>query len=596
MNRTARFFHLPSLVLPCLLAACLEPDPQSDADTAADAIGTSEQCDTTPADKFVAWGDPHIYLDSASYSNPGCSGAYVVDEWYHDLGALPGTYLSWADQEPTSEAECAVSKLTVYVWDVTSSPKLYKGMLTSQGVWVDNPDPSRNPGSTKVCQINPIRVEDSLSLTPSKKYRFALRASRMLHGVTSNRRLVFANAPLPGRAGPGGAGSSAAGWYMTMLSSSGADMNGKYPWPTSTFQLRFSAMNARVTTGGDLVYQEGVLFNPSHTFTRLDHPNFARANGGIVVVYGGSPGLNEFSCPPLTMDPGENFPPTYSYPAWYTGSTANVGSTLCVAAARSQHIWRVKVLRTDAAKGLVLLGYNSERSTGRVSYGCLDGVCDSQVQVAAQFMRRGTKHQTMLATTFDLLHQARACIEDHLQRTLPVPLTMELHGEAPNEPFPNGGFAIGEASNRVFAWGFQGIIRPGEKQVEFEEDLRFELHEPMHVFNYHFFDGSRPDWFEEGMAIQLGVRLDCGDHPRLMKDIWRGWPDFQSPHAKGSELFRRLEQDHGCDVDCAADIWRTLVDNHATDPEITPSEIMAVMEARIGQNLGALFMDLGLFL
>lgn len=596
MHRSTSFFFLfMTLLLACFPAACLDAGPGAEEETAVEtaAIGTGEQCDTAPADSTFPSGAPHLYVSSPSYGHAECSSAYLVDLYTYQVpGAFPGTYLSWADAEPTSQFACAGAALSVYVWDITTEPHVFKGALTSKGTWVDNPDQGLNPGSAKLCQILPIRVEDGIQLSPDRWYRFAIRASVTMIGVF-NRGFVLASAPLPGRTGPGAVGSLSDGWYTAMIASSGADMNDPYPWPTSSHQLRLSMSNARVTRGGDIVFQDGQFLNPSRSYTKLGHPNFGLSNASVEFV--GTADLNAFTCPALEIQPDSTFPPEYTYNKWSPGAPIFTGGGYCVLNAENNYVHRMEVMRADPAKQLLVVRYTIDEITNRLAHGCDDGFCDAQVQVASQFMRRGTLHHDMTATTFDVLHQARACIESNLQRTLPVPLSMVLHGESTNPPFPLGGSSYGQSDIMIYSAGFQGIIQPGDKQVEHEEDVRFELHETMHVYNHHLFSGNRPIWFEEGMAVQIGTRLTCGGNPRLLSDVWRSWsPGTTSPQEVGSELFRRLEVDHGCDVSCAADIWRSLVDDHGADPDITSAEIRAAMEARVGANLEGLFATLGI--
>ena len=81
----------------------------------------------------------------------------------------------------------------------------------------------------------------------------------------------------------------------------------------------------------------------------------------------------------------------------------------------------------------------------------------------------------------------------------------------------------------------------------------------------------------------------------LMPMDWRPWvPGTTDGHLVGSELFRRLEVDHGCGSECAAEIWRDLVDAHGTDTDLTNAEIKAVFEDRIGADLSSLFTLLGI--
>ncbi|MEZ4300343.1 MAG: hypothetical protein R3B70_35690 [Polyangiaceae bacterium] len=592
MNRSTLWTSLLLFVLAPLLGGCVDSVPDEDPRSLeASALGTGEQCDTIPANSTFVWGDPHVYVSSTTYTNAGCTDSYIVVVNYKDPAPLPGTYMSWADVEPSNALTCGSSRLRMLVWDTTTSPYVYKGTLLSTGEWVANPDPAHDSAPSGVCRIQPIKAED-IGLVPGRRYRFAMRAETQLFS-TLRKRFAFANAPLPGRAGLGAAGDFASGWYMAILASSGADMSASYPWPTVLNQYRLTTMNARVDRGGDIVFQDGIFLNLTRSFTRPDHPNFGMSNADIVDHDGAS--LNGFSCPQLEMTSTEWPAPSYSYSKLIKGAAIGTGFTYCALRADNRSIDRLKVIRRDTETQLVVVGFAFDRLTARTTYGCTDGFCDSEARLAGQFLRTGALHAQMSATSFDLLHHARSCIEQNLQRSLPVPLSMELHGEDGNPPLATGGANVGAASNRIIVAGFQGIIQPGNSQVEADEDVRFDLHEAMHVYNRHFLVGTLPGWFNEGMAIQIGTRLTCGGDPRLMPDGWRSWsPGATDPHGVGSQLFWRLEQQYGCDVDCAADIWRTLVDQHGADPEITSPEIRVIMEARVGAKLSAIFMDLGI--
>ncbi len=568
--------------------ACVEPPAEPEAGQAQSALGAGEQCDRLTADKSFPNGDPHLYLASQSYTRVGCTDAYLVDVSYQDPAPLPGTYLSWADAEPT-EAACPFARLRVFVWDTTTSTPVLKGSLTSQGVWGTNPDPAANPGATGVCQIDPIRIESGISLTPGRKYRFAVRAAVERSGIFK-RHLVLANAPLPGRKGPGAVGQFVGGWYMAVLASSGANMLTADPWPTSSFAVRLRAMDARVTRGGDLLFQGGFFFKPAKSYTKSADPNFGLSNANLLYM-GKDLDLNGFTCPTFAATSSSVMPPEYTYPPGGFEPSVAAGKVYCVVDARNEQVDRVKVIRADpAAAQLLVIGFAFDRLTGLTTWNCLDGFCDSEVKLAVQDTWPTAAERGLVATTFDLVHQAKACIEGYLQRTLPVPLGMAIHADTDGTPLPLGGTSFGNVTDVVNVRGFQGIIRPGHHRVDDEEDLRFELHETMHLYNYHLFNHAiLPNWFNEGMSIQLEARDDCGGNPRLLRNSWVPWQKGDKDgHPVGSELFRRLEEDYGCDMNCAGDIWRALVDAHVGAEPLTAAQIKAAMEARVGVDLSGL--------
>ncbi len=75
------------------------------AEPEAFAIGPNEQCATVAANKVFTDGRPIHWQDSTTYGSASCTNAYVVDVTYSALAPLPGTYLSWADDEP-ERREC----------------------------------------------------------------------------------------------------------------------------------------------------------------------------------------------------------------------------------------------------------------------------------------------------------------------------------------------------------------------------------------------------------------------------------------------------------------------------------------------------------
>ena len=97
------------------------------------AIGPTEQCATVTANKAFTDGRPIHWQDSTTYGTASCTNAYVIDVTYSALAPLPGTYLSWGDDEPESEAACVQSALRMYVWDMTGTQPSYLGATTSKG-------------------------------------------------------------------------------------------------------------------------------------------------------------------------------------------------------------------------------------------------------------------------------------------------------------------------------------------------------------------------------------------------------------------------------------------------------------------------------
>ena len=106
------------------------------------AIGPNEQCASVTANKAFTDGRPHLWQSSTTYGTTSCTNAYVVDVTYSALSPLPGTYLSWGDDEPASESACRQSALRMYVWDLSGAQPSYIGDGDEPG----DLDRQRRPG------------------------------------------------------------------------------------------------------------------------------------------------------------------------------------------------------------------------------------------------------------------------------------------------------------------------------------------------------------------------------------------------------------------------------------------------------------------
>lgn len=548
------------------------------------AVGPTEQCAAVAADKTVTDGRPHLWQRSRTYGTPSCTNAWLVDVTYSPLAPLPGTYLSWGDDEPLSETACGQSALRMYAWDMTGAIPAYLGTVSSQGTWVDNDDPVRNPGVTKVCHVAPLRAESAFQLANGRKYRFALRAEQ----ASQNRGLVLANGPVPSRKG-GNAAGGAEGLFLAIPTLPGErDARGN---PLSPFSVRLEGPDRRVALGGDLVLDGIGFVKASEGFAFGRSPAFGFSNA-MLLYQGSSGGLTDIPCPALATGATDR---TYNYtPGWETHPTST-GSRYCLLSEQNDRIYRLKLWKTDSSQGLMLLGYLPGPQTGRRTWGCMDGLCDDEVRIAAQYtMPTRTERDDFVGTVFGFLRSARSCLDSYLGRPLPVPLSMAIHAETAS-PSVNGTWNYGLGGAQVTTAGFEGFIRPGQTRVTDPLDLRYELHEPMHVYNHYFFADSLPSWLDEGFAIQAEVRLGCGGDPRLMVGGWRTWtPGTTSGHAVGSEFFKRLEASFGCGAGCAAEAWRDLVDAHGSDTYLTNAEFKAVFEKRVGADLSSLFTALGI--
>jgi hypothetical protein len=561
----------------CVLAFFTVAVPQ------ALAIGPNEQCATVTANKAFTDGRPIHWQQSTTYGTASCTNAYVVDVTYSALAPLPGTYLSWGDDEPESQAACGQSALRMYVWDITGTQPSYLGTTTSQGTWIDNDDPVHNPGATKICHVPPLRAEAAFSFANGKKYRFALRAER----GTQNQGLILANGPVPSRKGNNAAGGSEGLFLAIPTSLGGLDAT---LWPVSPFAVRLDSPDRRVARGGDLILEASHFVKPSSAYELPSSPNFGFSNA-MLLSQGSTGGLTDISCPAYSLTAT---PRTYTYTPGWESLNALSGSRFCLLNERNDRIYKLRVFNTDTAHTLTLIGYLPAAETGRKAWGCMDELCDGDVRLVTQYtMPTQVERNDYISTVLGFLRSTRSCLDAYLKRPLPVPLPMSLHGE-------NASTSIYQTSNygfggpRILVSGFEGLIRPGQTRVNDPLDLRYEVHEPMHVYNFYFFADTLPSWLDEGYAIQAQVHGVCGSDPRIMTGGWYGWhPGDTDGHTVGSELFRRLDVDHGCRGDCAAQIWRDLVDAHGADRYLTNAEIKAVFEKRIGADLSQIFTTVG---
>ena len=548
------------------------------------AIGTNEQCATVSADKSFPDGRPHVWQSARTYGSAGCTNGYVVDVTYSALAPLPGTYASWGDGEPATEAECRGSWLRMFVWDVSSSQPTLVGSVTSQGAWIDNDDPVHNPGAAKVCHVPPLRFESAFTPANGRKYRLALRAETS----GQNRGLVLANGPVPSRKGGNAEGGSEGMFLALPASGGGSDVTG---WPIAPFAVKLTSPDRRVSRGGDLLHEGGFFERTAYGYVNPRSPNFGISNA-MLLPQGNVGGLTDLNCPAFALTSTSR---TYTYSAGMDSLSTAAGSRYCLLSERNDRVFRLKVWKTDPARTLLLVGYLPAGETGRWAWGCLDGLCGDGVGLVTQYtMPTAAERNDFAGTAHGFLRSTRSCLDAYLGRPLPVPLSMAVHGEnATAAPSLSHNYGLGGAV--VTTSGYEGLIRPGQTRVTDPLDLRYELHEPMHVYNHWFFADSLPSWLDEGFAEQAEGRVDCGGDPRLMMMGWRAWkPGDTDGHTVGSELFRRLEVNHGCGAPCAAQLWRDLVDAHGDDLSLTNAEVKDVFEKRMGTSLAPIFDVVGI--
>jgi hypothetical protein len=285
----------------------------------------------------------------------------------------------------------------------------------------------------------------------------------------------------------------------------------------------------------------------------------------------------------------------YTYTAGSAPLSTAAGNRYCVLSERNDRVFRLRVWKVDASRTLVLVGWLPGAETGRQAWGCLDGLCGGDVALVTQHtMPTAVERNDFAGTVQGFLRSVRSCLDGYFGRALPVPFSMSVHGENPSAA-PSLSHNYGTGGELVTTSGYEGLIRAGQTRGTDPLDLRWELHEPVHVYNRWFFAAALPSWLDEGFAEQAEVRVDCGGDPRLMTMGWRPWkPGDTDGHLVGSELFRRLEAERGCTAACAAQLWRDLVDAHGDDPYLTNAEVKDVFEKRLGADLSPLFDTLGI--
>lgn len=112
-------------------------DGQGATGELAQAIGTECSAASTTA-AFVGGAN---YTSPQTYSTTSCFKAVVVDISNYSstfLGAgnvAGGTYISWADSAPTTQAACTSSwvRADLFVWQ--NNAWTYKGFKTATGIW-----------------------------------------------------------------------------------------------------------------------------------------------------------------------------------------------------------------------------------------------------------------------------------------------------------------------------------------------------------------------------------------------------------------------------------------------------------------------------
>lgn len=366
----------------------------------------------------------------------------------------------------------------------------------------------------------------------------------------------------------------------------------------------------------DLLQGREVISDPdigysSQNFNRY-HKDFVssifnHSNAGF--IYMGQGELSNWRCPQFKLEQlGHDREGDYRYFNWWDisqdVSAIHLGGVYCLVNHDNTKLFRFKI--TEITPRSITIRYQEVGNTTVKTLRCIDGFCDEDVEVFcvgcthddAQFIQRTLEFQKV----------AKLCLDSYLNVSLRGPLRLMIWN--PNSLLPceasSGSWCenVGHGGNFVMVSGFQGIILPGETRVNSVDDIRLDLHENMHVYTRLLVSTQVPAWFNEGMSIQTGTRLNCSGYPQLSEGFRIGTNEYEllkegritlsdsqrNPHSIGSLFFYGLEVDYGCGMACAAKIWKRL-SNGSSDHfrTITDHEIKEVVEAETGEDVTPLF-------
>ncbi|MFA4830794.1 MAG: hypothetical protein WC862_02780 [Patescibacteria group bacterium] len=397
--------------------------------------------------------------------------------------------------------------------------------------------------------------------------------------------------------------------------------------PTGESFIYNLSTGSKTAENGDLKFYDGQtkFFKFHTTFVEsAGHPS----NAGY--LYLGSGDLESYACPEFKLEDIDPVPKVYGRYQYFLNPWTNreivLNGVYCLVNYDNTEIFRFKV--TDIEEGKVKIQYQKFADTGVKTYGCRDGFCDDEVEVLC--VGCAESDTPFIQRTKELERTAKSCIENYLGIELPATLIHQIF------PYRVGEFAIchpditnptpeqlegllfkcandGAATSAVNEYGFPGLRRIGESRVTVLEDLRFDLHEDMHVFTNYLLPSHR-SWFNEGMSEQLaapenngiyaGNRFECGGltharryQPALHKYNYLALQTgefsmndyYREAHLQGDLFFTGLEIDYGCSLECAARIWNRLRTTHAGAERITGADIKAAAEIETGRDLTPLF-------
>lgn len=152
----------------------------------ADLSATNEDCDTVAPDRTLEGGG--TVNTTRSYNHTGCASAYLLDLNRYSAANTAGTLVAYADEIPTTRAECEKLELRVYVWRrAQNGSSEYVGNTSEPGRWV------ADPWGEEYCEAPAVRVEDEIEgYAPGSNYRFGLRAQTLdAAGSVQRRELYF---------------------------------------------------------------------------------------------------------------------------------------------------------------------------------------------------------------------------------------------------------------------------------------------------------------------------------------------------------------------------------------------------------------------
>ena len=172
----------------------------------------------------------------------------------------------------------------------------------------------------------------------------------------------------------------------------------------------------------------------------------------------------------------------------------------------------------------------------------------------------------LLRLTYEYQNTVYDCLTDFFSYHPDRIMTYNIKSEGNICEYESCEFVGSSSAVSVNEFGFVGNVEKGENRVSSSENLKAEIHETTHVFNYYAF-GDKPSWFDEGVSIWTNTYANC--HPKQLQESRISHPMNapkkyellksgemkideikDSPHSIGSIFFVALGNDYNCDKNC----------------------------------------------